>query len=100
MSWSISSERKSAFKKSIFIGTGAILLFWVLFFDSHSVYSRFQMSREHARLESDNGALREKIAVLEKKLARPLTNDEVEKIAREEFGMSRPGEQVYPVVVK
>lgn len=71
---------------------------WVLFFDSHSVYSRIDMHRDLSRLEDSNVELRARIDDLKGRLARPLTDDEVEKIAREQYGMSLPGDRIHPVV--
>jgi cell division protein FtsB len=41
--------------------------------------------------------LRQQIDALEKKLGEPLPDAVVERIAREEYGMKRPGETVYPI---
>jgi cell division protein FtsB len=100
MSWTISSEQKSAVIKRFLIGIGSFLVMWILFFDSHSVYSRIQMSREHAQLEKSNEQLKVRIAELEKELARPLSDEEIERLGREEYGMVRDGEKSYPVIDK
>jgi len=98
MPWMISSEHQSVLKKKFLLVAGMFLFLWIVFFDSHSVYSRFQMYRQQAQLESANVVLKEKIANLEARLARPLTDDEIERIAREDYGMTRPGDRVYPVI--
>ena len=97
MSPAIPTERKAIIVKRFLIGLGCFVLVWILFFDSHSIYSRIQMSMERSRLEESNEALKVRIAELEAELARPLTEEEVERIAREVYGMSREGEKVYPV---
>lgn len=79
------------------IGVVAVVLLWVLFFDSHSVLKRVSWHQEHEALTAENKELRQQIDALEKKLGEPLPDAVVERIAREEYGMKRPGETVYPV---
>jgi len=73
---------------------------WVLFFDSHSIATRVQLMSEHSELSADNEALKARIDALELKLSRPPTDAEIERIAREELYMSRPGETVYRVITE
>lgn len=73
------------------------VLIWVLFFDSHSLLKRYYWHRELDALRQENSELRAEIEQLEKKLDRPLPDSVVERIAREEYGMKRPGETVYRV---
>lgn len=73
---------------------------WFTFFDSHSLVKRIQWHQELARLTEENEALREEIDTLEERLAEPLSDEIIEKIAREEYGMRRPGETVYRVEQK
>ena len=80
----LSTKHLSTAKRRILLGAGTFMVLWILFFDSHSVYSRFQMYRQEIQLKSENVELKEKIAVLEARLARPLTDAEIEKIARED----------------
>ena len=56
------------------------------------------MSRERAQLEKTNELLKVRIAEIEKELARPLTDVEIERLGREEYGMVRTGEKSYPVI--
>ena len=85
--------------KSVLLGAVALLvLIWVVFFDSHSVLSRLQLMAERSELQEDNEVLKARISELEEKLSRPLTAREIEEIARKDYGMSREGETVYPVV--
>jgi len=70
---------------------------WLLFFDSHSLLRRWTWHREHARLEAENQWLEAQILDLGASLEADLTDDVVERIAREEYGMRRPGETVYRV---
>jgi cell division protein FtsB len=81
---------------------GALLLLtlWLLFFDSHSLLQRYQWHQELDRLTSENQQLREDIQRLRRDLDRPLSDSLVEHIAREAYGMKRPGETVYRLEAK
>ena len=70
---------------------------WVAFFDSHSVQKRLRFQQQRAALTAENDSLRRQIEALEKKLQRPPADSTIERIAREEYGMRRPGETVYRV---
>lgn len=87
-------------RRLFFLGLGVCAVFWFLFLDSHSLWTRVQLHREHARLSEHNTAIATEIAELETKLSRPLTDEEVERIAREEYGMQREDEAVYPVAAQ
>jgi cell division protein FtsB len=76
-------------------GAALLLLVWITFFDSHSLLRRYQWHQELDRLTRENQQLREDIRRLERKLDRPLSDKDVEEIAREQYGMKRPGETVY-----
>lgn len=85
------------FRKTAFLLAAGAVLIWVAFFDSHSLFSRIQLMREKAHLEEENARMKAEIARLEDVLARELTDEEIERIAREQYGMSRTDETVYPV---
>jgi len=85
------------FWKWILIGVGVFILMWISFLDTHSLYFRFQMYREKSRIEQDTTLIGIKIRDLEERLKRRLTDAEVERIAREQYGMSKDGETVYPL---
>lgn len=71
------------------------LLLWVTFFDSHSLLQRYRWHQEQEALASENEELRNDIQDLQERIDEPLPDSAVERIAREEYGMKRPGEQVY-----
>jgi len=75
-----------------------LALVWVVFFDSHSILTRVQLQAERSRLLADNEALKERIDELEETLSKPLTAAEVERVAREDFDMSKDGETVFLVI--
>ena len=72
---------------------GAVV--WFVSFDSYSVRKRIEWQAEFEQLEAENAQLRQEIARLKEELAEPPTDEVIEKIAREQYGMRRPGELVY-----
>ena len=87
--------------RAVLLGIGiGLVAIWVFFFDSHSIATRIQLMAERSELVADNEALQARIDALEIKLSRPPTDAEIERIAREEYHMSRPGETVYPVITQ
>ena len=79
---------------------GAIgLILWVAFFDSHSVWRRATYAGELDRLAEENAALTVENEGLAARLDRGLDDATVERVAREQYGMRRPGERVYRVEV-
>lgn len=74
-----------------------LLAVWLLFFDSHNLVRRVQWHRELASYRAQNEALQHEIDVLELKLEDVESEEVVEQIAREQYGMRRPGERIYRV---
>ncbi|MEM6782942.1 MAG: septum formation initiator family protein [Bacteroidota bacterium] len=74
-----------------------LLAAWVTFFDSHSLVRRAAFMMEQRTMRAENAALHAAIEAREAELAAPLTNATVERLAREQYGMRRPGETVYRV---
>lgn len=90
-----SLDSQSALRWWILGGVAAALFIWIAFFDSHSLLRRVQWHQEHDQLTRENKDLRLKIERLREKLDRPLSDSLIERIARQEYGMKRPGETVY-----
>ena len=76
---------------------GALVLVWLAFFDSHSLSKRVRWHQEHARLVEENERLQEEISAVEARLEAAPSDSLLERIAREQYGMRRPGETVYRV---
>ncbi|WP_412063286.1 FtsB family cell division protein [Rubrivirga sp. IMCC45206] len=83
-------------RRALLVGLVGLAL-WVAFFDSHSVLRRIGYARELDRLTEENAALEAENATLSDKLEDGLDDATLERVAREEYGMRRPGERVYRV---
>ena len=75
----------------------ALVVGWLAFFDSHSLWRRVSYSHEVKVLEAENAALGAQNADLVRRLDAGLSDALVERVAREQYGMRRPGETVYRV---
>lgn len=76
------------------LAVGAV---WFLFFDSHSLLRRGQYYAEARALAEENAELQAQIDRLDAQLDAGLSDEIVETVAREQYGMRRAGETVYPV---
>ncbi len=83
--------------RRLLVGLGLLLLVWLAFLDSHSLYRRIRWSYEAARMRAQNELLRARIDSLRQQLAHGVSDEMVERIAREQYGMRRPGETIYRV---
>ena len=92
--------RKRRLQGPLIVVVVLLAALWFTFFDSHSLVKSVRWHQEMARLTEENEALRQEIEVLEERLAEPISDKVIEKIAREEYGMRRPGETVYRVKQK
>lgn len=87
----------STHRRVIWVAAAGVVVIWVTFIDSHSLLRRMNWHREAESLKAQNEALRQEIEELEQELERDLTDEEIERIAREQYGMQREGETVHPV---
>ena len=76
----------------------AALLLWVAFFDSHSLWRRADYARELSRITEENDRMAAENAAFQARIAGGLDDETVEEVAREQYGMRRPGETVYRVL--
>jgi cell division protein FtsB len=70
---------------------------WFLFFDSYSLVRRVHYYTDYRDLAEENAHLQAEIDRLQTQLDAGLSDEVVEAVAREQYGMRRPGETVYPV---
>jgi cell division protein FtsB len=89
--------KQAGVRRSLITGGVAFMVLWLSLLDSHSLVRRVSWQIERSRIVQENEALRSEIAVLEDELSRDLTNETIERIAREEYHMRRPGETVHLV---
>ena len=94
---SLSADTKRRLRKIILCAIVAAALASFVFLDSHSLLKRMTWHNEYTEVSQENERLRADIGRLEKEVNEGLSDEAVEKIAREEYGMHRPGETVYPV---
>ena len=73
------------------------VLIWVGFFDSHSLYKRITWHHQAQALEAENIELQKMIDEIDLQLDDELTNETIERLARERYGMRQEGETVYPI---
>jgi len=83
-------------RRALLLGLAGLVL-WVGFFDSHSLYRRASYAHELGRLTAENERLEAQNERLADRLDRGLDAATLEEVAREEYGMRRPGERVYRV---
>lgn len=78
-----------------------LLLFFVIWFgflDTYSVWARYQLELEKRDLIGRTEQLVQETEALRKQIEAMRTDPRLlEKIAREEYGMRRPGETVYRI---
>lgn len=90
------SESRRRFRRPIVLVAVGLLLVWLTFFDSHSFVRRALWWQESTELRRENEELSAQIEAIQASLEAGLTDEDVERIAREQYGMRRPGETVYP----
>lgn len=74
------------------------LLFVLLLSALYPIRQYFAQKGELKKLTAEEAQLAEKIEALTELRSRLLTDDEMERIAREELGMVRPGEIAFAIV--
>ncbi len=93
----VSPTPMSRFRSHLVLAGLAAVAVWVAFFDSHSVLRRMQYASELDRLSEENAAMEVDNDAVQARLERGLDDATVEEVAREQYGMRRPGETVYRV---
>jgi len=83
-------------KRAIWIAFGVAFI-WVGFFDSHSIYKRLSWHTEAQAIASENLELQQEIERLDRQLEVDVSDEVIEQLAREEYGMRKEGETVYPI---
>lgn len=86
-------------KKSFLLSILAIfIILWIGFFDTFSLWNRLQLEREKSSLIKKTEQLVAETEALQLRIESLRNNPAlVERIAREQYGMRRPGETVYRI---
>jgi cell division protein FtsB len=85
--------------KKILLGLlGLVLVIWFLFVDVYSLKTRWDLGQQKKDLIKKTEELKSESETLEQDIQKLENNpDLIEKIAREEYGMKKPGEKVYKI---
>jgi cell division protein FtsB len=89
-------ETPQSRRKALITGL-VVVAVWVTFFDTHSLIRRARWHREHKALTAENARLQLEADSLSAAIEAGLSDEVVERIARETYGMRRPGETVYRI---
>ena len=77
---------------------GLVLVIWFLFVDVYSLKTRWDLGQQKKELIQKTEELKNESKTLEQDIQKLENNpDLIEKIAREEYGMKKPGEKVYKI---
>ncbi len=85
-------------KSFLLLLLGAFMLVWFSFIDTYSIKTRWELNDRKKELQNRTEELAQRSEILKTQLE-SLENDPalLEKIAREEYGMRKPGETVYKI---
>jgi cell division protein FtsB len=88
-------------KKYLLLVIGAFILIWFSFIDVYSLQTRYQLNKQKKELIEKTQSLSQQTQILKQK-TESLENDPalLEKIAREQYGMRKPGERVYKITTE
>jgi cell division protein DivIC len=85
--------------KSKYLIASIIFVLWILFFDEYSVMSFNKNKVKLKNLVEQQNFYKEKIKSDQQKLMELNSGkEELEKYAREQFNMSKPGEDLYVII--
>ncbi len=87
------------FFSNFYIVIGVLFLGWLVFFDSNDLYTQLKQTAKLRGLEDEKEFYLEKIDEVKADREELLSNDELlEKFARENYLMKKPGEDLYVIV--
>lgn len=93
----MSTPERHPLVRRIVLGVLVFVGLWVLFFDTHNLLQRARWTYELHETQVENARLQDELEVLQEQLESVDAPDVVEQVAREQYGMRRPGETVYPL---
>jgi len=83
--------------RRVLIGLALLALLWLTFLDSHSIVRRARWHIQAHQAVETNTQLRTEIEQLRAEIKDGISDADIERIARTQYGMSRPGEVVYRI---
>ena len=99
MSYTKPTAKRRRFPRLLIIG--GVIVVWLLlqfvWLDSYSWLRYQEWEKEYAQITAENVRLQSEIRQLQTLLETPPSDEMIEKIAREQYGMRREGETVYRV---
>lgn len=91
------AKSKHLLRRPIVVALVVLSAIWFAFLDSYSLTRRIKWHHEYAYLSRENARLQSEIEMLQVFADIEPTDEMIERIAREKYGMRRPGETVYPI---
>lgn len=88
---------KRLLRRPIVVALVVLGAIWFAFFDSYSLTRRIKWHHEYEYLTRENARLQSEIEALQEYANTEPTDEMIERIARDKYGMRRPGETVYPL---
>lgn len=92
----ISDDAVAHPKKYVGFAVIGFILFYVMFGD-YGIVSRIRLEVERARLQSELDAEHRRTEQLNTQIQNAKSLETIEKLAREKYGFSKPGETVYVI---
>jgi cell division protein FtsB len=87
-------------KTTLLVLLGGFIFIWVAFLSTYSLLARYKLHREYNHLQKHTRQLQADTKKLKQKISK-LKNDPalIKRLARENYGMKKPGETVYKIKV-
>jgi len=88
-------------KMFLIILLGGFVVIWFSFFDTYSLWTRYQLYRRYNHLKHKTKQLKSDTRMLKQKIDSLNNNPAlVKRLAREKYGMKKKGETIYKIKVK
>jgi cell division protein FtsB len=87
-------------KKVLLVLLGGFIFIWVAFLSTYSLLARYKLHRRYKHLQKQTRQLQADTKTLKQKIDKLKTDPALTKrLAREKYGMKKPGETVYKIKV-
>ena len=81
--------------KNIFVLIFVVFVFWMLFFDTNSFLTHWELNNEIKDLEDEKKYYKREIAKYRKEIKKLSNEEGLEKFAREKYYMKKENEEIY-----